>query len=400
VRRPDLEVADIVRARGLAYRRAHHGRLSLGQLKALSAIERCRTAQLGGHKLHCNTCDTDTLAYNSCRNRHCPKCQASAAERWLETNKANILPIPYFHVVFTLPEALRSIAYQNKAPVYDLLFKTASKTLLTIAADKKHLGAEIGMTAVLHTWGSSLTHHPHLHCIVTGGGLSGDGERWISSRPNFLVPVKVLSRLFRRYFLEALHKAQDNGKLRFFNDLDYLNDVTEFAACLEPLKKIDWVVYAKRPFAGPEAVLTYLSRYTHRIAISNRRLVAFDERGVTFRCKDYRSKKANPWKSMTLETDEFLRRFLLHVLPSGFHRIRHYGLLANARRQQKLTIARKLLKCEPAVEADTSTTDADDGNDPDKLPAFSCRQCGEPMMVIEILTPCHRARAPPQRQAA
>jgi hypothetical protein len=393
-----LEVADIVRARGAEYRDTHRGHLGLGQLKVMSAIERCRTAELGGHKLHCKTCDTDTLAYNSCRNRHCPKCQASAAERWLQASTANILPVAYFHVVFTLPEELRGIAYQNKACVYDLLFKTASKTLLRIAADKKHLGAEVGITAVLHTWGSSLVHHPHLHCIVTGGGLSDDGERWVSSRPNFLVPVRVLARLFRRYFLEALVKAHDNGQLRFFNDLAHLNDITGFAAYLEPLKKIDWVVYAKRPLAGPEAVLTYLSRYTHRIAIANRRLLNFDERGVTFRYKDYRSGNANPWKSMTLSTDEFLRRFLLHVLPSGFHRIRHYGLLANAQRKHKLKIARERLQCKPREKTDT--TETDDDNPQDNPPAFTCRHCGEPMIVIEILNPRHAPRGPPQRRAA
>ncbi len=396
--RPPLEVADIVRARGLEYRAAHRGHLSLGQLKVLSAIERCRTAELGGHRLHCKRCDTDTLAYNSCRNRHCPRCQASAAERWLKAQEANILPVPYFHVVFTLPEALRSIAYQSKAPVYDLLFKTASKTLLRIAADNKHLGAEVGLTAVLHTWGSSLTHHPHLHCIVTGGGLSEDGRCWIRSRPNFLVPVKVLARLFRRYFLEALIKAHGKGDLRFFGKLDHLNDTDNFAGNLDPLRKIDWVVYAKRPFAGPEAVLTYLSRYTHRIAIANRRLVAFDERGVTFRYKDYRSKKANPWKSMTLNTDEFLRRFLLHVLPPGFHRIRHYGLLANARRQHKLKIARTLLRCQAKDEREPA--DLKDKEAQEQSPTFTCRHCGEPLIVVEILVPQNNARAPPQRHAA
>jgi len=399
VRRPHLEVADIVRARGAEYRDTHRGHLSLGQLKVMSAIERCRTAELGGHKLHCNTCDTDTLAYNSCRNRHCPKCQASAAERWLQAQKANILPVPYFHIVFTLPDVLRPVASQNKALVYDLLFKTAAKTLLRIAADKKHLGAHIGITAVLHTWGSSLVHHPHLHCIVTGGGLSDDGQRWVRSRPNFLVPVRVLARLFRRYFLEALLKAHDNGQLQFFNDLDKLNDAHRFAGYLEPLKKIDWVVYARRPLAGPEAVLTYLSRYTHRIAISNRRLLSFDERGVTFRYKDYRNKRrSSPWTSMTLSTDEFLRRFLLHVLPSGFHRIRHYGLMANAQRKHKLKLARKRLKCKTTVETDT--TEADDDSAKDKPPAFTCRHCGEPMIVVGILAPQHNARAPPQRQAA
>jgi hypothetical protein len=362
----------------------------------MSAIERCRTAELGGHSLHCDTCNTDTLAYNSCRNRHCPKCQASAAQHWLEARKAEVLPVPYFHVVFTLPEALRSVARQNPAVVYDLLFKVASRTLLTIAADDKHLGAHVGLTAVLHTWGSSLVHHPHLHCIVTGGGLSDDAEHWIRSRANFLVPVKVLARLFRRCFLEALLKAHDKGELRFFNDLKNLNNMTDFAGYLGPLRKIDWVVYAKRPLAGPEAVLTYLSRYTHRIAISNRRLLAFDEHGVTFRYKDYRNKGNNPWASMTLKTDEFLRRFLLHVLPSGFHRIRHYGLFANAQRKHKLKIARTLLQCQDRTDqegddaADTHTQDA----------TFTCRHCGALLIIVEILAPQHNARAPPQRQAA
>lgn len=396
--RPPLEVADIFRARGPEYRLAHRGHLSLGQLKAMSAIERCRTAELGGHKLRCETCNTDTLAYNSCRNRHCPKCQASAAQRWLEARQADVLPVPYFHVVFTLPEALRSIAWQNKAVVYDLLFKVASQTLLTIAADDKHLGAHVGITAVLHTWGSSLIHHPHIHCIVTGGGLSDDRQRWVASRPNFFVPVKVLSRLFRRCFLEALVKAHDKGRLLFFADLDTLKKPAAFARHLSPLRTIDWVVYAKRPFAGPDAVLAYLSRYTHRIAISNRRLLAFNERGVTFRYKDYRSKKANPWTSMTLATDEFLRRFLLHVLPSGFHRIRHYGLFANAQRRHRLKIARRLLN--NTRKTHTDHADAAEKEAQDKLPAFTCRHCGEPMIVVEILDPQHAPRAPPQRQTA
>jgi hypothetical protein len=343
-----LEVADIFRAR-----------------------ERCRTAELGGHKLHCDACNTDTLAYNSCRNRHCPKCQAAAAKRWLETRQADVLPVPYFHVVFTLPEALRSIAWQNKTVVYELLFRTASQTLRTITADKRHLGANVGITAVLHTWGSSLVHHPHLHCIVTGGGLSDDR------------------------FLEALIKAHDNGRLTFFANLDHLNDAVAFAEHLSPLRQIDWVVYAKHPLAGPDAVLRYLSRYTHRIAISNRRLVAFDQRSVTFRYKDYRNKANNPWASMTLATDEFMRRFLLHVLPSGFHRIRHYGLFANAQRKHKLKIARTLLQCQPKAENEHSDPDDEDTLDN----TFTCRHCGAAMIVVEILLP-QAPRAPPQRQAA
>lgn len=365
----------------------------------MSAIERCRTAQLGGHRLHCNTCSTDTIAYNSCRNRHCPKCQASAADRWLERQQQDLLPIPYFHVVFTLPEALRRIACQNKRLVYDLLFKTVSETLLTIAGDKKHLGAKIGITAVLHTWGSSLVHHPHIHCVVTGGGLApGNGrhdQQWIASRKNFFVPVRVLSRFFRHRFLKALQQLHDAGQLKFFGNQKILEDPAWFDEHLRPLKKIDWVVYAKRPFAGPEAVLTYLSRYTHRIAISNRRLIGFDEHGVTFRYKDYRSKGKTRWRSMTLNTDEFIRRFLQHVLPKGFHRIRHYGLTANAQRNTQLTLARQLLN-QPEVKAHDETS-ASDG---DKC-AFTCRQCGSPLIVIQTLLPEPIARAPPpQRWAA
>jgi len=384
---------------------AQRGHLSLGQLKAMSAIERCRTAELGGHQLHCDQCDTDTIAYNSCRNRHCPKCQASAAERWLERQQRDLLPIPYFHVVFTLPEALRGIAYQNQRLVYDLMFKTVSETLLTIAGDERHLGAKIGITAVLHTWGSSLIHHPHIHCIVTGGGLANrkglrpadDGSeayRWIGSRKNFFVPVRVLSRYFRHRFLAALKKRYADGELKFYGDLKRLEDPGGFEEHLRPLKKIDWVVYAKRPFAGPEVVLTYLSRYTHRIAISNRRLVAFNDQGVTFRYKDYRSKGKSRWRSMTLNPNEFIRRFLQHVLPLRFHRIRHYGLLANGQRNEHLKMARVLLNQPesqdqeevPKAEASTET--------------FTCRTCGAPLIVVEILIPQHAPRAPPQQQAA
>jgi hypothetical protein len=360
----------------------------------MSAIECCRTAELGGHRLHCEKCDTDTLAYNSCRNRHCPKCQASAAERWLEARQADLLPIPYFHVVFTLPEALRGIAYQNKTIVYGLLFKIASETLLTIAGDERHLGAKIGITAVLHTWGSSLIHHPHIHCIVTGGGLAPGQPQWIACRPNFLVPVKVLSRYFRHWFLAALQKAYDDGALKFYGDLKVLEDPSWFAEHLRPLKKIDWVVYAKRPFAGPQAVLRYLSRYTHRIAISNRRLVALDERGVTFRYKDYRDGGKARWKSMTLSTNEFIRRFLQHILPRGFHRIRHYGLLANGQRQNLLSLARECLN--PPVSQDEKAAPKEEAStDP-----FVCRSCGAPLIVVAILMPQHAPRAPPPRLAA
>jgi hypothetical protein len=366
----------------------------------MSAIERCRTASLGGHRLHCKKCETESIAYNSCRNRHCPKCQAAAAERWLERQQRDLLPIPYFHVVFTLPKELRQIAYQNPAVVYDLMFRCVSKTLLTIAADQKHLGAKPGITAVLHTWGSNLSFHPHIHCIVTGGGLAPRqglrDDQWIGSRKNFFLPVKVLGAHFRNRFLTALSTAHQTGELKFFGDLKNLADRGWFDEHLRPLKKIDWVVYAKAPLAGPDAVLTYLSRYTHRIAISNRRLVAFDGRDVTFRYKDYRAGK-NRWTSMTLKTNEFIRRFLQHVLPKGLHRIRHYGLFANANRNNNLKRARQLLRADPSntcqPKTDRETNDKDHS-------AFTCRHCGKPLTIIEILPPQHAPRAPPQSIAA
>src|SRR6478752_7798237 len=322
-----LEVADIFRAQGPVWRRTVS--LSLGQRKVMSAIEQCRTAALGGHVLRCDACEQVEIAYNSCRNRHCTKCQASAAQRWLQARQADLLPVDYYHIVFTLPAPISAIAYYNKAVIYALLFDVAAETLMTIAADPKHLGARIGATLVLHTWGSALTHHPHVHGIVPGGGLSPDGERWIACRPGFFLSVRVLSRLFRRRFLEALQHAHHAGHLQFFGEFAALADERAFADWLAPLRKCEWVVYAKRPFAGPGAVLAYLSRYTHRVAISNSRLVAMDEHGVTFRWKDYRSKGRTRHKTMTLAAHEFMRRFLLHLLPAGFHRIRHYGLLAN-----------------------------------------------------------------------
>ena len=290
--RPRLEVADIFRAHGPAWRTANAGHVSLGQLKVMSAIETCRTAALGGHVERCEDCAHTRVAYNSCRNRHCPKCQGAAARQWLAEREAELLPVPYYHVVFTLPAAIGALAFANKAVVYDLLFKKAAETLITIAADPKHLGARIGLTAVLHTWGSALTHHPHVHVIVPGGGLSPDGSRWIACKPGFFLPVRVLSRLFRRLFLEGLTALKEAGKLAFFGDLAPLADKDAFDAALAPLRRSEWVVYAKRPFAGPEAVLAYLARYTHRVAISNSRLVAFDETGVTFKWKDYRDRRA------------------------------------------------------------------------------------------------------------
>ena len=286
--RAALEVADIFRTHGPAWRQT--ASLSLGQRKVMSAIEQCRTAALGGHVLRCDACEQVEVAYNSCRNRHCPKCQASAAQRWLEDRQADLLPVPYYHVVFTLPAPLSAIAYTNKAVLYGLLFDLAAETLRTIAADRRHLGAQIGATLVLHTWGSALTHHPHVHGIVSGGGLSSDGERWVARKPGFFLPVRVLSRLFRRRFLEELRRAHDSGQLQFFGEHAGLSDANAFAAWLAPLRQCEWVVYAKRPFAGPAAVLAYLSRYTHRVAISNARLVAMDAHGITFRWKDYRAK--------------------------------------------------------------------------------------------------------------
>jgi len=388
--RPDLEVADIFRAAGPAWRDQQRGHLSLAQLKVMSAIEQCRSAALGGHVLRCTACEQPQVAYNSCRNRHCPKCQGSAALRWFADRQADLLPVEYYHVVFTLPAPIGDIAYQNKAVIYGLLFDIAAETLLRIAADPKHLGARIGATLVLHTWGSALTHHPHVHGIVPGGGLSADGGRWIACKPGFFLSVRVLSRLFRRRFLEELSNAHRAGRLRFFREHTALADAQAFAQWLAPLRQCEWVVYAKRPFAGPEAVLAYLSRYTHRVAIANRRLLGFDERGVTFRWKDYRAKGRTRYKTMTLAAAEFMRRFLLHVLPAGFHRIRHYGLLANAARRNNLAVVRHLLQqpasgpAEPHSAVNTSPP-----------PTFICRHCGAPMIIIELLARPLRIRAPP-----
>ncbi|MGB7242663.1 MAG: IS91 family transposase [Sulfitobacter sp.] len=398
--RPKLEVAEIFRAHGPAYRREHAGHLNLPQLKVMSAIEACRTAALGGHVAACTKCDHQHIAYNSCRNRHCPKCQGAAAQDWIQARIEDLLPVEYFHVVFTLPAPIADIAYQNKAAVYGLLFKAAAQTLLTIAADPKHLGAKIGMTSVLHTWGSAMTHHPHVHVIVPGGGLSPDGKNWIGCRSGFLLPVKVLSRLFRRLFLEGLIRLHKAGKLKFFGDLAELADPAVFAAHLTPLHKIDWVVYAKQPFGGPKAVLAYLSRYTHRVAISNHRLVSADADTVAFRWKDYRIKHGDRMKVMHLSTDEFIRRFLIHVLPSGFHRIRHTGFLANGIRRDRIAKIRCLLDAEPEP---TQMPDEATNSEPDDLPAHQpCPKCGGAMITVEIFlrgqTP--KCRAPPREGAA
>jgi hypothetical protein len=391
VGRPALEVADIFRAHGNAWREAQRGHLSLAQLKVMSAIEQCRSAALGGHVLRCEGCGADQVSYNSCRNRHCPKCQSAAAKRWLEARQADLLPVEYYHVVFTLPALIADIAYQNKAALYGLLFDVAAQTLLTIATDSKHLGARIGATLVLHTWGSAMTHHPHVHGIVPGGGLAPDGKRWIACRPGFFLPVRVLSRLFRRCFVEQLQQLHQAGRLRFFGEHTALADAKVFEDWLRPLRKCEWVVYAKRPFAGPQAVLAYLSRYTHRVAISNSRLLAIDERGVSFRWKDYRAKGRTRHKVMTLSPEEFMRRFLLHVLPGGFHRIRHYGLLANGSRKANLEMARALLG-EPAV----GPGPADDQAQAIAQPTFVCRHCGSAMVVLQTFTRGQSIRAPPR----
>ncbi len=384
--RPGLEIADVLNRHGDAYLRRHAGHLSLGQLKVMSAIRACRTAALGGHVARCVDCAHTAIAYNSCRNRHCPKCQGAAAQRWLAERESDLLPVPYFHVVFTLPAPIAAIAFANKAAVYDLLFKAAAETITTVAADPKHLGARVGLTAVLHTWGSAMTHHPHVHMIVPGGGLSPDGTRWIACRPGFFLPVRVLSRLFRRLFLDGLVALHQAGRLAFFGEAVELAGRDAFAAHLAPLRKVEWVVYAKRPFGGPEAVLAYLSRYTHRVAISNSRLIADDDQGVAFRWKDYRARgkaAGQDWiKTMRLGADEFIRRFLIHVLPGGFHRIRHYGLLASASRRANVARARELLAA-TLPRPDRAGGGAQDETGDGLRELRPCPCCGGRMLVIE-----------------
>jgi hypothetical protein len=396
VPRPALEVADIFRGHGAAWRKANAGHVSLGQLKVMAAIESCRTAALGGHVARCEKCAHTIIAYNSCRNRHCPKCQGAAAREWLAEREAELLPVPYYHVVFTLPAAIADIAYQNKAVIYDLLFKASSETMLTIAADPKRLGARIGVLSVLHTWGSALTHHPHVHMIVPGGGISRDASKWVACRPRFLFPVEVLSQLFRRLFLEKLFAAHRAGELQFFGHHTSLTQHKAFSAFLAPLRNSKWVVYCKRPFGGPKQVLRYLARYTHRVAISNRRLIAADETGVTFKYKDYRIEGPGRYQTMTLPAHEFIRRFLIHVLPGGFHRIRHYGLFANGSRADNIARARELLsvRTSQTQSADANAANADE---PSAL-AQPCPCCGGRMIVIERFergsTPRYRPTPP------
>ncbi len=365
----------------------------------MSAIEDCRSAALGGHVERCQDCGHSRIAYNSCRNRHCPKCQGAAAKDWLAAREADLLPVGYFHLVFTLPVEIAPIAYQNKTAVYDLLFRAAAETLLTIADDHKHLGARIGFTAVLHTWGSAMTHHPDLHIIVPAGGISHDSARWVHCRPGFLLPVRVLSRLFRRLFLTGLADAHAAGRLAFFGELEDLRRREAFAAHLAPLKRKNWFVYAKPPFAGPEAVLAYLARYTHRVAIANSRLMALDERGVAFRYKDYRRNGETRYRVMTLAADEFIRRFLLHVLPKGFHRIRHYGLLASPGCKANIARARELMaapmpQVEPPAAQDTAGPDATSDHRP------PCPCCGGRMMIVEVFGRGGAPRGPPSGAAS
>lgn len=393
--RPALEVADIFRDHGQAWLAANRGHVSLEQMKVMTAVERCRTAALGGHVARCENeaCGHLHIAYNSCRNRHCPKCQATAAQDWLEAREAELLPVGYFHVVFTLPAPIADIAFQNKRVVYDLLFKASAETMLTIAADPKHLGAKIGITAVLHTWGSAMTHHPHVHMIVPGGGISLDGSKWISCRKTFLLSFSVLSQLFKRLFLEKLIKAHDDRLLNFYGEHAGLADRVTFDAFLKPLRKLNWYVNIKDPFAGPEAVLAYLSRYTHRVAISNRRLVRVDADGVAFRYKDYRAGHRERWKTMTLTPHEFIRRFLSHVLPKGFHRIRHYGLFANGNRATNIARARALLSVHMPTKDEADNVE-DASPDETRILNLPCPCCGGRMIIIEVfaagMEPKHR----------
>jgi hypothetical protein len=404
--RSKLEIADIFREHGPAWRQANAGHVSLSQLKVMSSIEACRTEALGGHVAACTKCDHQHIAYNSCKNRHCPKCQGPAARDWMAARADDLLPVEYFHVVFTLPAEIARIAYWNKKAVYGLLFKASAETVTTIAADPKRLGAKVGMTSVLHTWGSALTHHPHVHMIVPGGGLSPDGTRWVACKPGFFLHVRVLSRLFRRLFIEgllALHRARE---LVFFGDLAELSEPQAFAAYLAPLRKIEWVVLvpearlrhdAKPPFGGPEAVLAYLSRYTHRVAISNSRLISADTNTIAFQWKDYRVKSGDRRSVMRLSTSEFIRRFLIHVLPDRFHRIRHYGLLASAQRKANIAKARTLLGAQTAKQDDPPVAEVT----PLTL-REPCPDCGGQMRIIETFRRGQKpqSRAPPRKAAA
>jgi Putative transposase/Transposase zinc-binding domain len=374
-----FEVADVLRRHGDAYRLAHAGHLGRVERRVMSAITACRTAVLGGHVEACDDCGVEQVAYNSCRNRHCPKCQGAARAQWLAARQAELLPVPYFHVVFTVPAPIAAIAFQNKAAAYAILFAAAAEAMTTLAANPRRLGAQIGAVAVLHTWGQTLTHHPHVHCIVPGGGLSPDGTRWIAARPNFFLAVRPLAKLFRRLFLERLQKAYDAGVLRFFGDRAPLADLARFGALVADMHRIDWVVYAKKPFGGPAQALAYLGRYTHRVAIANSRLVAVEDDHVAFSWKDYRDNGAV--KTMKLAPDEFIRRFLLHALPDGFHRIRHFGFLANGCRAARLARCRFAL-ADQIGRAETATGNA--ASQTNAAPS-ACPECGGAMRVVATL---------------
>jgi Putative transposase/Transposase zinc-binding domain len=377
--RPPLEVADIIRAAGRRYIEKHRSWLTGLHLKVLSAIERCRTAALGGHRDRCARCGHQTISYNSCRNRHCPKCQTNARDKWLAARQQELLAVPYVHVVFTLPHQLAPLAFHNKKILYALLFRASAATLLEIAADPKHLGAEIGFLSVLHTWGQNLLHHPHVHCVIPAGGLSPDHKSWVRPRYPFFLPVRVLSRVFRGKFLAGLKRAFRRGELCLPGPLKPLQQDRAFRAFLRPLFRQDWIVYAKRPFGGPEHVLHYLARYTHRVAISNHRLLRFRDGNVTFRWKDYAH--GNKRRLMTLTAEEFLRRFLLHTLPRGFVRIRSSGFLANRRRTALLPLCQQLLEANPR-----SPSPAPPATEAQPQAAWVCPRCGGPMVVIERLT--------------
>jgi predicted Zn-ribbon and HTH transcriptional regulator len=393
--RPTLELADIFRSAGPRYRATQA--MPIEHLRVMRAIETCRTAILGGHVERCGQCAFERIAYNSCRNRHCPKCQALAKEQWLQARKRDLLPIPYFHLVFTVPPGIAAIALQNKQAVFQILFRTSAAALLTIAADPHHLGAEVGFFSILHTWGQNLLFHPHVHCVVTGGGLSPEPSRWIASRPRFFISVRVLSRLFRRLFLTALQQAYDEKELSFHGSLEALRDPEAFAQSIVSARRTEWVVYAKPPFGGPAQVIDYLGRYTHRVAISNQRLQAFADAQVTFQYKDYRSAEPQRSRHMTLPEEEFIRRFLLHVIPAGFQRIRHYGLLSNRYRAEKLARCRELL-CGPRDALLPQPEQLQAAREAIVEPAARCPRCRSGLMVrVAELKPFRYPLLPPPR---
>jgi Putative transposase/Transposase zinc-binding domain len=390
--RPPIEVADLIRIAGTAFLERNRRWLSWKHVKVLRAIRRCRTAALGGHIDQCTRCGRRaTISYNSCRNRHCPKCQTAARDRWIAGRQKELLPTRYVHVVFTLPPQLASLALQNKKIIYGLLLRASAETLLQVARDSRHLGAEIGFFSVLHTWSQKLSLHPHVHCVIPAGGLSLDHTRWVHSQNRFFLPLKVLSRVFRGKFVAGLRQAFQNDQLSFHGNLRPLTQPRTFAAWLRLLFRKDWIVYAKRPFGGPEYVLHYLGRYTHRVAISNHRLISFVDGQVTFRWRD--SAHGNQQKLMTLDVDEFLRRFLLHLLPKGFPRIRNFGFLANRRRATLLPLCFQLLGTakEPEAEPEPDVSSTSESQE-----LWRCPECGGPMVVVEKLTALQiQLRSPP-----